>query len=94
ALNEPRGAPGIVFAAPSGTATLAFGARDLDGQVLAERQEIRVAVTGGDGLAEVTFLASRSSRPGSWEYLGTDDAPPYRVFWRPPADLTAGEKIT
>ncbi len=94
ALNETRGAPGIVFAAPSGTATLAFGARDLDGQVLSERQEIRVAVTGGDGLAEVTFLASRSSRPGSWEYLGTDDAPPYRVFWRPPADLTAGEKVT
>ena len=26
--------------------------------------------------------------------MGTDDTPPYRVFWRPPADWAAGETIT
>lgn len=94
ALTEPRGAPGIVFTSPAGASTLVFGAREIDGQVLAERQEIGVSLLHSDGLAEVTFLASRSSRPGSWDYLGTDDAPPYRIFWRPPADLAPGETVT
>ena len=34
---------------------------------------------------------ARSSRPGQFELQGTDDAPPYRVYWRPPADLAPGE---
>jgi alpha-amylase len=86
--------PQITFAAPTATADMTFGTRVIDGQALSERQEVRAVVTGGDGVAEVTFLASRESRPGSWEYLGTDDAPPYRVFWRPPADWKPWEKVT
>lgn len=93
-LASPAEKPRIALAAPTGAARLAFGARDIDGQVLAERQEIRAAVTGGDGVAEVTFLMARSSRPGAWEYLGTDDAPPYRIFWRPPGDLKKDETVS
>ena len=37
---------------------------------------------------------ARASRPGQFELLGTDDAPPYRVFWRPPADLAPGDELT
>jgi alpha-amylase len=62
------------------------------GHVIPERQEIRADVAGGDGFAEVTFVMERASRPGQYELLGTDDAPPYRVFWRPPADLAPGEE--
>jgi hypothetical protein len=36
----------------------------------------------------------RASRPDQYELLGTADAPPYRVFWRPPADLAAGDELT
>ena len=28
------------------------------------------------------------------ELLGVDDTPPYRVFWRPPADLASGETLS
>jgi hypothetical protein len=63
------------------------------GQVITERQELRAEVAGGDGFAEVTFTMERASRPGQRELLGTDDAPPYRVFWRPPADLAPGEEL-
>lgn len=45
-------------------------------------------------MAEVTFVLERGARPGQWEVLGTDDAPPYRVFWRPPPDLAPGERLT
>ncbi len=93
-LSRPVVAPTLRLVRPLGVAELVFGAREIDGQRLTERQEIRADVTGGDGVAEVTFVARRSSRPDTWEYLGTDDAPPYRVFWRPPADWAAGETIT
>jgi len=56
--------------------------------------ELRTAVTGGDGLGEVTFTLTRASRPGQVEYLGTDDAAPYRVFWSPPHDLAPGEIVS
>lgn len=93
-LERPTVAPTLRLVRPLGAAELAFGAREIDGQRLTERQEVRADVSGGDGVAEVTFVARRSSRPDTWEYLGTDDAPPYRVFWRPPADWAAGETIT
>jgi len=51
-------------------------------------------VTGGDGFAEVTFALARASRPGQFELLGTDDAAPYRIYWRPPPDLAPGEELT
>jgi len=86
-------APSIRFAAPASGSTFTFTARSVDGHVVPERQEIRADVTGGDGFAEVTFAMERASRPGQYELLGTDDAAPYRVFWRPPADLAPGEEL-
>ena len=78
---------------PAAGASLLFATREVDGQVFVKRQEIRAEVTGGDGIAEVTFLLRRASRPGQSEYLGTDDTPPYRVFWCPPPDLAPGEEL-
>ena len=79
---------------PSAGAALKFGKRELDGSVYPARAEIRAEISGGDGLGEVTFTLERASRPGQIEYLGTDDAAPYRIFWRPANDLPAGEKFT
>jgi hypothetical protein len=87
-------APSIGFAAPASGSVLAFTARSVDGQVIPIRQEIRADVAGGDGFAEVTFVMQRASRPGQYELLGTADSAPYRVFWRPPADLAPGDELT
>ena len=86
--------PTITFATPAAGTTLAFTTHEIDGQIFASRQELRAEVSGGDGVAEVTFALARASRPGQFELLGTDDAPPYRVFWRPPPDLAPGETLT
>ena len=72
---------------------LTFTTRTLDAQAIPSRQELRADVAGGDGLAEVTFALERASRPGQYELLGTSDHPPYRVFWRPPADLEPGDTL-
>jgi hypothetical protein len=63
------------------------------GHTLPIRQEIGADVSGGDGFAEVTFVMKRASRPSQYELLGTADAPPYRVFWRPPADLAPNDAL-
>jgi hypothetical protein len=73
---------------------LRFRTREIDGHTLVVRQEIRAEVPAGDGLGEVTFALERSSRPDVYEVLGTDDAPPYRVFWAPPDDWADGETAT
>ena len=91
--HQPR-PPQIALTAPSDNAELNFSTRELDGYIFPTRQEIRAEVSGGDGFAEVTFVLARASRPGQFELLGTDDTPPYRVFWRPTADLAPGEKLT
>lgn len=93
-LPVPHSAPSVTFVSPPGTARLAFSTRETDGQAVAERQAVEVEVRGGDGFAEVTFLASRGSRPEAYEYLGTDNAPPYRVFWRPPPDWGREETVS
>jgi len=93
-LPVPASAPGIVLAAPGAGAVLSFPTRQLDGNMLVERQELRAELTGSDGLAEVTFTLERASRPGQLELLGTDDAAPYRVFWLPPPDLAPGEEFS
>ena len=93
-LPVPMAAPQIALVNPAPGASLVFTEKETDGQTFPSRQEIRAEVMGGDGFAEVTFALQRASRPGQFELLGTDDAPPYRIFWRPPADLPAGEALT
>lgn len=84
----------VTITAPSPNATLSITTREIDGHVLPVRQEIRAEVTGGDDVNEVTFTMARASRPGQYELLGVDDAPPYRIFWRPPPDLAANESLS
>ena len=93
-LPKPSSPPQIALVKPASGAALAFTSRETDGQIFPSRQEIRAEVTGGDGCAEVTFALQRASRPGQFELLGTDDTPPYRVFWRPTSDLAAGDELT
>lgn len=93
-LPVPAAGLQIALVNPAPGASLEFTSRETDGQTFPSRQEIRAEVTGGDGFAEVTFALQRASRPGQFELLGTDDTPPYRIFWRPPADLAAGEELT
>lgn len=93
-LAEPASAPALALVTPAEGAVLTFSAREVDDLVFPTRREVRAEVSGGDGFAEVTFLLARASRPDQLELLGVDDAPPYRVFWTPPADLAADEKLT
>jgi len=93
-LSTPASRPSIRFPTLRAGATFVFNSRSVYGHVLPNRQEIRADVAGGDGCAEVTFVLRRKSRPGESELLGTSDSPPYRVFWRPPADLAPGERIS
>jgi len=89
----PAVAPSIRITNPTAGASLSFTSREIDGYVFPSRHEIGADVTGGDGVAEVTFAMRRSSRPGQLDLLGTDDAPPYRIFWRPPPDFAQGEQF-
>lgn len=78
---------------PADGGVISVGTREIDGLTFPLRREIRADVLGGDGMGEVTFVMTRASRPGQYDLLGVDDAPPYRVFWSPPADLAAGEEF-
>jgi len=73
-LDRSRSAPPITLADPG---------------ALRDRAEVRADV-GGDGFAEVTFLA-RIGR-GGWRQIGTDDNAPYRVF-HDVADIEPGTQI-
>jgi hypothetical protein len=85
--------PTVRFVTPAEGASLAFESQETDDLLFPGRRELRVETTGGDGVAEVTFVMTRASRPGQFELLGVDDAAPYRVFWSPPADLAPGERL-
>lgn len=93
-LPVPATPPGIALVVPTVGATLQFTTREVDGQIFPSRQEIRAEVAGRGGFVEVTFALARASRPGQFELLGTDDNAPYRIFWRPPPDLTPGDELT
>jgi alpha-amylase len=56
---------------------------------LRDRAEVGANV-GGDGFAEVTFLARTGH--GGWRPIGTDDNAPYRVF-HDVADLVPGTRV-
>ncbi len=73
---------------------LSFTAEEHDGQVIPRRHELLAEAPGSDGFAEVTFALKRESRPGQYELIGTADRPPFRVYWRPPADLAPGETLS
>ncbi len=92
-LPVPATPPQIALVTPASGASLTFTAATVDGLTFPSRREIRAEVSGGDGVAEVTFVMTRSSRPGQQELLGTDDNAPYRIFWQPPADLAPGEEL-
>jgi alpha-amylase len=97
AAQEPVAATNRPFSVkvdrPINDQLLTFANTEIDGQRFPTRQRFEVSLDGGDGLGEVTFLLRRSTRPGQFDYLGTDDTPPYRVFWRPPADMRADETL-
>ena len=93
ALPAPSTPVKIALVTPAAGATLNFISREVDHLLFPSRREIRAEVSGGDGVAEVTFAMTRASRPGQFELLGTDDTAPYRVFWQPPSDLAPGEEL-
>jgi hypothetical protein len=93
-LLAPVRAPVVSFVSPKPGAVLTFTSQVIDGQSFPERKELRAELGGGDGFAEVSFLMTRASRPGQFELLGTDDAPPYRIFWNPPPDLSPGDTLS
>ncbi|HET7536217.1 MAG TPA: alpha-amylase family glycosyl hydrolase [Candidatus Didemnitutus sp.] len=93
-LPVPAQGPQVALISPAPGTVLDFPPREYDGHTFSTRREIRADVTGGDGLAEVTFTLMRTSRPGQYELLGTDDAAPYRIFWQPPPDLAPGEEFS
>lgn len=92
-LAAPAIAPTIALVTPASGTALTFTSRESDDLVFPNRRELRAEVGHTDGVAEVTFTMTRASRPGQVELLGTDDAPPYRVFWAPPADLAPDDKL-
>jgi glycosidase len=94
ALPDPAAPLQIALVTPAAGANLSFSSREVDGLTFPSRREIRAEVSGGDGVAEVTFAMSRASRPGQYEYLGTDEAAPYRIFWSPPPDLAPGDELS
>ncbi len=93
-LPTPTEEMKITLNLPAGGAVLSIPTREMDGHVFPVPPEISATISGGDGMAEVTFTLQRRSRPGQYELLGVDDAPPYRIFWRPPADLSPNEELT
>ncbi len=93
-LPAPSTPPHITLVNPVPAAALTFTTREIDGQVFPSRHELRAEVSDSDGHAEVTFTLVRGSRPAQSDLIGTDDTPPYRVFWRPPPDLAPGETLS
>ena len=93
-LQAPPSAPTVRLLGLSPGRVLTFTANERDGQVIPKRIELVADTAGGDGFAEVTFALARVSRPGQHELIGTADRPPFRVYWRPPADLAPDEVLT
>ncbi|HEX7630877.1 MAG TPA: alpha-amylase family glycosyl hydrolase, partial [Lacunisphaera sp.] len=69
-LAAPAESPTINLVAPAPSATWEFSSREFDDLILPSRREIRAEVSGGDGVAEVSFFLARASHPNQWEFLG------------------------
>jgi glycosidase len=92
-LAPESSSPSVALSGPTPGSVLSFTARTVGGQVVPDRKELRADVSGGDGVGEVTFVLERASRPGQFELIGTADRAPYRVYWRPPADLAKDDTL-
>jgi hypothetical protein len=71
--------PAIAFVAPQADATVELATVMKDGHPFTTPLELRVEL-GRPTHAEVTFAARAGDGP--WRIVGTDDNPPYRVFYR------------
>jgi hypothetical protein len=92
-LVQTDGILEVAITNPLEGGAFALGSREVDGLTFPLRREIRAEVSGGDGVGEVTFALRRASRPAQFDYLGTDDNDPYRIFWSPPADMAQDESF-
>jgi glycosidase len=79
-------APGIEVTGPASGETVELETTVMDGHAVLERIEVG-AELDDDDYAEVTFAVRENG--GEWTPIGTDDNPPYRVFYD--ADHLAGD---
>lgn len=91
-LPSRNQAPTVTFAKPAANSTVTLGSREVDGNSVRDRAEIRVTLSETVS-AEVTFGCTRSTKPGLY-FLGVDDHPPYRIFFLPPSDAQPNESFT
>ncbi len=83
-------APGITITSLTDGQEVPLSVEDLDGHDVVDRIEVAADVNGA-GFAEVTFAASVNG--GDYNPIGTDDNPPYRVFY-PVTDLPDGATVS
>ena len=83
-------APDIAISGLTDGQEVTLGVENLDGHDVVDRIEVAADVTGNI-FAEVTFAASVNG--GDYEPIGTDDNPPYRVFY-PVTGLPDGATVS
>ncbi len=83
-------APGIAITGVTDGETVTLGVDSMDGHDVVERLEVG-ATLDRDVFAEVTFAASVDG--GDYVPIGTDDNPPYRVFYSV-EDLPEGSSVS
>ncbi|MCB0043951.1 MAG: pullulanase-type alpha-1,6-glucosidase [Caldilineaceae bacterium] len=72
--------PGIAITQPASDSQVTLGVTNIDGNDVPQRMEIAAELDQANVYAEVTF-AVRTSGASDWTVIGTDDNPPYRVFY-------------
>ena len=83
-------APGITITSLTDGQEVPLSVENLDGHDVVDRIEVAADVTG-NVFAEVTFAVSVNG--GDYSPIGTDDNPPYRVFY-PVTDLPGGATVS
>ena len=78
ALTPSTKAPSVSISNPQTGAAVNLKVQNQDGHDIVDRLEVRAEV-GGNGYNEVTFAVSMDG--GAYTPIGTDDNPPYRVFY-------------